>query len=283
MRGQSGSNQNPRVSGGCDTDEFAGDREIAYFLASAAATAEAETAAVAATTSVAAADSGVSDEVPASTTASPLSPRPTMTLVAIPVHARDPSQRYNPYHLRIVSREMDGGEQWGGAMEGVSGGQEDVCGKWGDALTTGPLLGEASAGYPAQDDGGRREGNAERQRAPGYEVHGDEAEPEGGQGDGRDVERAYINVKGVTYINKYGETSFQPPDEWVQEKERLDAMRQMRFVRRYSSCKHSSILWFPYHPQLRSSVCQPYYQELKSCAQILEMFLHRYCLRWRFM
>lgn len=214
------------------TDEFAGDREIAYFLASAAAMAETEAAAVAATASLATAHPESAEGLTATMTASPQTPRPATTLVAVPMHASDPSQRYNPYHLRIVSREVDGGEQWGCEIEGTSDGQQEACSKWGGVSSERPLPQETSAACPPRDDGGGREGNAARQRAPGYEVHDDEEEKEGTQGDVRDVERAYINVKGVTYISKYGETSFQPLDEWRQEKERLDAMRQMRFVRR---------------------------------------------------
>ncbi|CAM9710944.1 unnamed protein product [Scytosiphon promiscuus] len=228
-----GTNGSRPASRGSPNDEFAGDREIAYFIAS-----EAEAVEIPATISPAAADPTFSEGRAAPTTASPLSSWPATTLVAVPVHADDPSQRYDPYHLRIVSRELDGGERWACAMEGISDDRGKFCGKWGDVSSESPLLRETSAACPPQGDGGGREGDTRRQRAPGYEVDGDEVEQEERQGDGRDVERAYINVKGVTYINKYGETSFQPLDEWRQEKERLDAMRQMNFVRSYPVWKY---------------------------------------------
>lgn len=110
-------------------------------------------------------------------------------------------------------------------MEGVSDDDQDVSGYCEDEDLELSLRKE---GVPRpKGDGGGDRGNQELGQAPADEPNGLGAA--GGEGG---VERAYFSLKGVTYVNVHGETSFQPLEEWRQEKERFDTLRRMRFVRR---------------------------------------------------
>lgn len=215
------------------TDEFAGDREVACFLASAAAAAEAEAAATATAASLAAAGPGL----PVGGVAGPqtlvrwslLLPEAAVTLVAVPVHTGNPSCRYNPYHMRIVGREVDGGGQRGSEeiVDGVSEECQDAFDCWQDEDLAEELsLRTEGVPRPKGDDGGER-GDQRLAQAQADEPNS-LAVAEGGG----DVERAYFSLNGVTFVNVHGETSFQPLEEWHQEKQRFDTLRQMKFVRR---------------------------------------------------
>lgn len=215
-------------------DEFAGDREIACFLASAAAAAEAEAASSATAASLAAATAKFPAQETAGTQSSQrpplLLPKATISLVAVPIHADDPSRRYNPYHLRIVSREVDGdlGAGRGDVLEGMPDDDGETSGNSSDEdLSGNPLPREKKASCHPQGSGRRR--SAERRGTPGT---GLEAEEKQAQDDCRDIERAYICSDGVTYVNVHGETTFQPLNQWGLEKERFDTLCRMRFVRR---------------------------------------------------
>lgn len=219
------------------TDEFAGDREIACFLDTAAAIAETEAAKVAQVTALATATA----ELPVSGTAeahtlerwSLLPPEAGVTLVAVPIHALDPSRRYNPYHLRIVDREVDGGGRPGRqeGMQEVCGCNQDIAGDWdGEELPDEAVLSEPRVSFArGGGNGGRGHHKPELEEAPGYEIN---ILGVGGERRGCDVERAYFSLKGVTFVNVHGETSFQPLEEWRQEKKWFDHLCGMSFVRR---------------------------------------------------
>ncbi|CAB1111071.1 unnamed protein product [Ectocarpus sp. CCAP 1310/34] len=221
-------------------DEFAGDREIACFLASAAAAAEAEAASSATASSLAAATA----KFPAQETGGAhssqrpplLIPKATISLVAVPIHADDPSRRYNPYHLRIVSREVDGG--LGAGRRDDLKGMPDDDGETSGNSSSEDSLGERlprwkKASCPPQ--GNHRRGSAEQRGSPGPALWVEEKQ---GQDDCRDIERAYICSDGVTYVNVHGETTFQSLNQWSKEKERFDTLSRMRFVRSYPAWKY---------------------------------------------
>lgn len=215
-------------------DEFAGDREVACFLASAAATAAAETAATAAAESLAAAASTgpLVGAMAASQTLdrwSLLPPEAAVTLVAVPIHAGNPSCRYNPYHLKIVGREVDGaGERRTEEIMGrQSADSQDAFGLLEDGDLPEEPLSRKESPSGLQGDGGGERGNQELGQA-----QADEPNTLGVAKGGADVERAYFSLKGVTYVNVHGEAHFQPLEEWRQEKERFDTLRRMKFVRR---------------------------------------------------
>lgn len=219
-------------------DEFAGDREIACFLDTAAAIAEAEAAAAAQATALATATA----EPPVSGTAeahtlerwSLLPPEAGLTLVAVPIHTLDPSRRYNPYHLRIVDREVDGGGRRGReeGMQEVFDCNQDLSGGWDGAdLPDEAVLSETRVTFALGGGGGGGRGHhePEPEEAPGYERN---SLPVEGERRGRDVERAYFSLKGVTFVNVHGETSFQPLEEWRQEKKWFDHLGGMGVIRR---------------------------------------------------
>lgn len=201
------------------SDEFAGDREVACFLASAAAMAEAEAAAASAAVSLAAAVVGPHAEgMAGSQTLARCSLLPraaAVTLVAVPIHTANPCCRYDPYHLRIVGREVDGGAEGRTEenMEIIAGDDEDLANVLSPRKEGGGEQGKQELGHARADE----------LRAVGV------AEGAGG------LERAYFSLKGVTYINVHGDTNFQPLEEWRQEKERFDTLRRMSFVRRQSA------------------------------------------------
>ncbi|CAM9191667.1 unnamed protein product [Ectocarpus sp. 4 AP-2014] len=221
-------------------DEFAGDREIACFLASAAAAAEAEAASSATAASLAAATAKFSAQETGETHSSQRSPlllpKATISLVAVPIHADDPSRRYNPYHLRIVSREVDRG-LGAGRRDDLKGMPDD------DGETSGNSSNEDSFGEPlprwqkasCPPQGNHRRRSAEQRGSPGTALG---MEKKQGQGGCRDIERAYICSDGVTYVNVHGETTFQSLNQWSKEKERFDTLSRMRFVRSYPAWKY---------------------------------------------
>lgn len=218
------------------TDEFAGDREIACFLATAAAMAEIEAAAAAQTTACAAATAelSVSGTAEAHTLErwSLLPPEAGSILVAVPLHAGDLSRRYNPYHLRIVDRVVEGGGRQG-RREGTKemfDGDHEISGNWnGEELPEKASLSETRVTF-ALDSGGGERGcyKKEPEQAPGYEKKCFGVEEERRE---CDVERAYFSLQGVTFVNVHGETSFQSLEEWRLEKERFDHLYGMSFVR----------------------------------------------------
>lgn len=209
------------------TDEFAGDREVACFLASAATAADAETAAGLA------ADGGMT-ESQALERRSLLPAEAAVTLVAVPIHVGNRYCRYNPYHLRIVDREADGGGDGRTEVttERAFDENQDDRGCWkAKVLPTELKVRKAGVPRPKGDDGGEgRNQDAEQAQADEPNALG-VAEGVGG------VERAYFSRKGVTFVNVHGETNFQLLDEWRQEKERFDTLSRMRFVRRYRVCR----------------------------------------------
>lgn len=215
-------------------DEFAGDREIACFLASAAAAAEAEAASSATAASLAAATvkfpAQETEGLHSSQRPLLLLPKATISLVAVPIHADDPSRRYNPYHLRIVSREVDGGlgAGRGDDLEGMLDDDGETSGNSSDEDSSGePLPRERKVSCPPQGNDRRR--SAEKRGTSGTALGVEERQ---GPDDCRDIERAYICSDGVTYVNVHGETTFQSLNQWGQEKERFDTLCRMRFVRR---------------------------------------------------
>lgn len=215
-------------------DEFAGDREIACFLASAAAAAEAEAASSATAASLAAATAKFPAQETGGTHSSQrpplLIPKATISLVAVPIHADDPSRRYNPYHLRIVSREVEGGlgAGRGDDLEGMPDDDGETSGNSSNEDSSGkPLPRGKNTSCPPQ--GNHRRRSAEQRGAPGTALGVEEKQ---GQDDCRDIERAYICSVGVTYVNVHGETTFQSLNQWSKEKERFDTLSRMRFVRR---------------------------------------------------
>lgn len=142
-----------------------------------------------------------------------LPPEAAVTLVAVPIHTDIPSRRYNPYHVRIIGREVDdGGERrTEELMEGVPGNSQYDFGGWEDEDLPEELSPrkESVAGPNGDDRGNQELGQTQA-----------------------DVERAFFSLKGVTFVNVHGETSFQPLEEWRQEKERFDTLRRLTFVRR---------------------------------------------------
>lgn len=168
-----------------------------------------------------------------------LPPEAGVTLVAVPIHTGDPSRRYNPYHLRVVGREVDGGDRLG-TREGkkeVFDGNQEIIGDWdGEQLLDEALLSETRVAFGQDGGGGWRghhgpkpEPEPEPEQAPGYERKRFGVEGERRKCDG---ERAYFSLQGVTFVNVHGETSFQPLEEWRQEKERFDQLHGMSFFRR---------------------------------------------------
>eukprot|EP00903_Cladosiphon_okamuranus_P016193 g14943.t2 len=222
------------------TDEFAGDREVACFLASAAAAAAAETAATVVAESLAAATAtgslvGGMAAPKALDRWSLLPPEAAVTLVAVPIHAGNPSCRYNPYHLKIVGREVDGGGERRTVeiMERESDDSQDAFGfREDENLPEEPLPREEDPSG-LNDDGDGERGNQELGQA-------DESSTFGVAKGGESVERAWFSLKGVTYVNVHGETHFQPLEEWRLEKERFDTLCRMKFVR--SSAVHEVVL-----------------------------------------
>lgn len=154
-----------------------------------------------------------------------------VTLVAVPIHASNPSCRYNPYHLRIVGREVDGG---GGRkaeeiIGGVSDNVQDDFGLLEDEDLPEELPLRKDGVSRSKGDCGGERGNQELGQVQAVEPNAVGV----AEGD-RGVERVYFSLKGVTYVNVYGETNFQPLEEWRREKERFDTLRRMTFVRRYA-------------------------------------------------
>jgi len=214
-------------------DEFAGDREIAYFLDWVTRAAEPQTAASPTVASFAAATTGLPAEGSAGVHAaegrlSSTSPETRVTLVAVPVHTGNPSCRYNPYHLRIVGREgdkcgvRDGEEDMGERL--MLDGSQDVYGVWETDLPLEPsprasgIAGLTSAGGAGREYQGQDQASVnDRSELVEEEI---------------DDERVYFSSKGVTLINIHGETSFHGLEEWRREKDRFDTLSRMKFVRR---------------------------------------------------
>lgn len=196
-------------------DEFAGDMEIAYFVACAAAAAAAtRTAATTSSTSATAAGAIPAKGTTQAVERSVLLSLSKITLRAVPIHAGDTGRRYDPYHLCIVHREVDRGRQ--GQGEG---------GRVPSQATTGEDT------MYVEDDPDQRD--KEEDSLPGFDRAGLGAKGGGGAGNGQDIEVACFCETGVTYVNLHGETSFQPLDEWHREKERFDILCRMDFFRRY--------------------------------------------------
>lgn len=213
-------------------DEFAGDREIACFLAWVARPAEVQAAASAKAASSAAATTGLPGEGSglhaAGERSSLTSPEATVTLVAVPVHTGNPSRRYNPYHLRVVGREGGKSGARGGGKDVeerlMLDGSQDPFGVWDTDLplesspresgVSGlPSADAASRGYQGQSQASLNERSALEEQET-------------------DVERAYFSSKGVTFVNMHGETNFHGLEEWRREKDRFDTLCRMKFVRR---------------------------------------------------
>lgn len=158
------------------TDKSAGDREIAFFAAAASA------------------GKATSSTVIQHEAVPKMALTRGMTLRAVPLHAGDSSQRYNPYHLRVICREMDAD------LESL-GGERSVHNRFGgvhpeDSNETGDST--IKAGYDRGQTG---------------------------------VEVAAFHDSGVVYVNVHGETSFQSIEDWSREKERHGKISQMTFCR----------------------------------------------------
>lgn len=153
----------------------------------------------------------------------------TVTLVAVPVHTDNLSCRYNPYHLRIIGREVDGGGERTAEelMEGVFEDSQDDFDYWEDEDLPEELSPRKEGAARPKGDGGGERGNQELEQAQAGELNA-----HGVVGGRAGVERAYVSLKGVAYVNVHGETSFQSLEEWRNEKERFDTLRRLTFVRR---------------------------------------------------
>lgn len=217
------------------TDEFAGDREIAYFVASVEAAGIAVTAAATATTTSLANAAGgnvAAQRARENAEQSTQLVLQSVTLCAVPVHAIDPTRPYNPYHLRIVRREIGGGHRGHRAGRRTPGDSQAIINSWDlDADTT--LPGDSGVIYSKKEVVGRRDGGEEEQ-APGFETAGVGVKGIAGKGEkfGSGVELASFCATGITYVNVHGNTSVQTLQEWRREKERFDAMWRMRLCRR---------------------------------------------------
>ena len=183
------------------TDDFAGDREVACFLTSAAALAEVETAATATATSLAAAKTGPpGEEVAVSQTLqrwSLLPPGAAVTLIAVPIHTDKPSCRYNPYHLRIIGREVDGAAERRPEevmVEDTDDSYDDLDYCEDESLREEMSPRQEGVARPNGDGGGER-GKQERGQA-----QADEPNAYGVAGGGADIERAYFSLKGAAYV-----------------------------------------------------------------------------------
>lgn len=221
------------------TDEFAGDREIECFIAQVRASTTTTAAVDAASSSLAADTStsmqnGVQPEGPITTIRPPVPAWLTVTLRAVPWHADDPECRYNPYHLRIIGRELsqhgngvvDNGEDLLNSSENIGGSDPEL-----DFDRTA-IPRHNSTCYGDDDfDGGRDEA----EWAPGFEGEGDGIDGKGERHASEraiEVEIATFCAKGVAHVNLHGETSFFTLEQWCLEKRRFDAMSRMRFCSR---------------------------------------------------
>lgn len=173
------------------TDKSAGDREIAFFAAAASA------------------GKATSLTVIQQETVLKTALAKGVTLRAVPLHVGDSSQRYNPYHLRVVHREMDANLESLGTLDNhcYSGGDGSVHHRFG---------------------GTHPEDSNEENRACGFEA-GDSTIKAGYDRGQTGVEVAAFRESGVVYVNVHGETSFQSLEDWSREKERYDKISQMTF------------------------------------------------------
>lgn len=231
------------------SDEYAGDREIAYFISSVTAAAElaAATGGVATTTTTTSGSCSPTPEIAQNAvverspmTAPPSSLLGSVTLRAVPVHVDAPSRRYNPYHLRIVRREVsDGGgyrrrsgDSLGGRDGTMGGPPATAAGTWDnfevDDVSPPGAPGTGCTISPGDSKSGR--GGKEQDWAPGVGSEGLSGE-EGFGGKTRQ-EMTSFREKGVAVVNIHGETSFQSLDDWRREKERFDALSKMNLCRR---------------------------------------------------
>ena len=147
------------------------------------------------------------------------SPTKGVTLRAVPVHAGNALRRYNPYHLRLVHREVEGVPKERCTYREVD--TDESSGDRDDARVKNTVLGA----YPKDcvvgtlgEESSRTMGH--NQRESGVEV-------------------AVFHGRGVVYLNIHGETSFQSLDEWRRDKERYDKLSQMAFCRRCGCFKNA--------------------------------------------
>lgn len=232
------------------TDEFAGDREIAFFIASVKEGAKFTAASSPACLTKAPADGGgvvyerratpsISTAENAELLAS--SVLGSINLRAVPVNANDASRRYNPYHLCVVRREVSGRSGGGDGGSGSAQPQlssptidDDVpapyhCGTDGvdvEHEAVVPSYGRGGDGYCVGQDNDSW--------APGYEMEAIGV-PRGGKRFAElevGIEVVSFCAAGVTQVNIHGETSSQSLEEWRLEKDRFDALQRMSFCRR---------------------------------------------------
>lgn len=219
-------------------DEIAGDREIEFFIAEVLASNT--TAAVEATLETAAADACTSMQHGAQTKGSITnikSPTPvwlSVTLRAVPWHAGDPQRRYNPYHLRIIGRELS---HHGSGATDIG---EDLRDSPENAVGSNHELGFERPAVPGHmgvcyGDGDCHGGRNKEKWTPGFEREGSKIDGKGERHAGEsatELEIATFSARGVTYVDLHGETSFFTLEEWCLEKRRFDAMSRMKFCSR---------------------------------------------------
>lgn len=155
-----------------------------------------------------------------------------VTLRAVPVHVDNADRLYNPYHLRIVGREVDCSNRPGkgqGRKDADVASNESFVGD--DKMVDGFVSGGENSGY--YDDGLGRSADQD-EWVSGFEGEGAGNSTDVGEGDGHTggMEMASFRARGVTYVNTYGETSFQLLEDWRRDKERFDVLSRKNFCRR---------------------------------------------------
>lgn len=197
------------------TDESAGDREIAVFVAAALVAPLAVAPAKATSSTVKQHETARRSERKGPKTVLTKG----VTLRAVPLHVGDSSQRYNPYHLRVVRRQMDGDLESLDTLDNCYSGRD---GSVSDRNEAGRVHNRFGGTHPEDIN--------EKNRACGFES-GDSTMTEYDRGQ-TGVEVAAFRDSGVVYVNVHGETSFQSLEDWRREKERYGKISQMSFCRR---------------------------------------------------
>lgn len=230
------------------TDEFSGDREIDFFIsqvhAYSKATVDDEPPSLSVAVNSGSGGVPTPNQVDAHDDTQKLEvPIPTWLTVfirAVPWHATNNSERrYNPYHLRIIGRELspsqegnhdvDVGEVLKNSVVETGGSDDDFEFQYDRMACAG---GENVAYFgDGEFDGARNE----KERVSAFEKERDGLGARGNDSVEEkmaQLEAVTFCAKGVTHVNCHGETSFLSLKDWCLEKQRFDAMSRMRICKR---------------------------------------------------
>lgn len=230
------------------TDEFSGDREIDFFISQVHASSEATIDDEAPSLSVAVDSCSGSLPTPnkagtqenASKLGAPIPTWLTVFIRAVPWHTTDDfERRYNPYHLRIIGRELSPcpeGNHGVGVVEDLKNSITETGGGNNDfEFQYDRMAGAVGENIVYFGDGEFDGAIDEKERVSGFEKERDGL---GARGNASVEERvAKLEAvtfcsTGVTYVNLHGETNFLSLKDWCLEKQRFDAMSRMRICKR---------------------------------------------------